>query len=87
MIFKPVPTSPYAYIKSPTQLDEGGTNEKKESGEQWHWHTKQRHMMKAELDDAFRVRKWVVVFLVLTGGVWVLVLGMVWRWMKYLLGF
>jgi len=54
--------------------------------EPWHWHTKQRHMMKAEMEDAFRVRKWVVVFLlgaVVVGGFGVVAVvrwvGYVWR--------
>ncbi|KAK0119240.1 hypothetical protein ONS95_008094 [Cadophora gregata] len=37
----------------------------REKAEPWHWHTKQRKMMRAEVEDAFKVRKWVVVFLVL----------------------
>jgi hypothetical protein len=64
-------------------LKEGKGEKEKEP---WHWHTKQRHMMKAEMDDAFRVRKWVVVFLVCSGvgvafcGVWVGSWGLyVWR--------
>ena len=51
--------------------------------EPWHWHTKQRHMMKAEMDDAFRVRKWVVVFLLAVGVVAIFgALGFV-RWLRY----
>ena len=40
-------------------------------------------MMKAEMDDAFRVRKWVVVFLLAVGVVAVFgAVGLV-RWVKY----
>jgi hypothetical protein len=48
-VFKPAP--PYAHIRSP----EGKSEE-----EPWHWHTKQREQMRAEVADAFRVRRWVV---------------------------
>jgi hypothetical protein len=39
-------------------------------------------MMAAEMEDAFRVRKWVVVFLLalLVGSL--ILLGMGWRWVK-----
>lgn len=60
--------SPYAYVKSPNAGKEGKGKGKEREREPWHWHTKQRHMMKAEMDDAFRVRKWVVVFLFACGG-------------------
>lgn len=43
------------------------------SGEKWHLHTKQKKMMKAEMSDAFKIRKWVMVFLVLGGGVFCVV--------------
>lgn len=82
-----MPASPYAYVKSSEKEEIRNKGEKKGGDEPWHWHTKQRHMMKAEMDEAFRVRKWVVVFLVLGVGIWVLLMGMVWRWMVYLLGF
>jgi len=40
-------------------------------------------MMKAEMDDAFRVRKWVVVFLLAVGVVAIFgALGFV-RWLRY----
>jgi hypothetical protein len=55
--------------------------------EKWYWHTKQRHMMKAEIEDAFKVRKWVVMFLFVTGGLWILLLMMFWSWMGSVLGF
>jgi hypothetical protein len=55
--------SPYAYVKSPDAKEDG----ERKDGEPWHWHTKQRKMMKAEMDDAFRLRKSVMVFLILAG--------------------
>jgi hypothetical protein len=62
---------------------EGKGGVKRKEDEPWHWHTKQRHMMKAEMDDAFRVRKWVVVFLLAVGVVAVFgAVGLV-RWVKY----
>jgi hypothetical protein len=88
LIYKSTPSSPYSYIRSPNSRSslykEGkGKEKEKEKDEPWHWHTKQRHMMKAEMDDAFRVRKWVVVFLlscaVLAGFGVVGVL----RWVRY----
>ncbi|KAF8866670.1 hypothetical protein BDZ45DRAFT_279872 [Acephala macrosclerotiorum] len=72
LVFKQVPESPYAYVKSPDGKErERSGNRSRTRGiegkgmeeEPWHWHTKQRHLMKAEMDDAFRVRKWVVVAL------------------------
>jgi hypothetical protein len=50
-------------VKSP---DAKGEVERKD-GEPWHWHTTQRKMMKAEMDDAFRLRKSVIVILILVG--------------------
>jgi hypothetical protein len=73
LVFKAVPEnrsrSPYAYIKSPDEKEGklGGEREKGKEEEPWHWHTKQRHLMKAEMDDAFKVRKWVVVFMAAFG--------------------
>ncbi len=64
--------SPYAYVKSPNANEKEGAVKNGGGGdEQWHWHTKQREMMKAEISDAFRIRNWVVVVLVLgmLGGV------------------
>ncbi|KAL2072616.1 hypothetical protein VTL71DRAFT_11959 [Oculimacula yallundae] len=49
-----------------------------EIDEPWHWHTKQKKMMRAELEDAFKLRKWVVLFLgavVFSGMIMVLLLG------------
>ncbi len=65
LVYKRVPTSPYAYVRSPNPSSSavnqpGKANVEKEP---WHWHSKQRQMMRAEVDDAFRVRKSVVVVL------------------------
>jgi len=74
-------SSPYAYVKSPTGEKVGVVSEsefkvkdvrgEKESdvnqGEKWYWRTKQKKMMRAEVADAFKIRKWVVGFLVLSG--------------------
>lgn len=87
MIWKSVPVSPYDYVKSPEKDAPGEKGKKKGGDEPWHWHTKQRHMMKAEMDEAFKVRKWVVMFLVVSGGTWLLAMGMLWRWVGHLLGF
>ncbi|KUJ22697.1 uncharacterized protein LY89DRAFT_680814 [Mollisia scopiformis] len=74
LVFKSVPESPYAYVKSPDARERsrsgqrnGSGTEKEREKEPWHWHTKQRHLMKAEMDDAFKVRKWVVIFMALMG--------------------
>lgn len=45
-------------------------------------------MMKAEMEDAFRVRKWVVVFLLCCGGavlmgVWTAVRWVEWVWRSW----
>lgn len=62
------PASPYAYLRSPGQKMTASLGSRKE--EPWYWHTKQRHMMAAEMDEAFRVRKWVLgmLALALVGG-------------------
>ncbi|PVH85813.1 hypothetical protein DL98DRAFT_511348 [Cadophora sp. DSE1049] len=62
--------------RSPRRSGEREREREKEKDEPWHWHTKQRKMMRAEVEDAFKVRKWVVVFLVLAavGGVGLLVM-------------
>ncbi|KAE8448372.1 hypothetical protein EG329_009616 [Mollisiaceae sp. DMI_Dod_QoI] len=94
LVFKPLSESPYAYVKSPDAKERSrsgtGTEQEKEK-EPWHWHTKQRHLMKAEMDDAFRVRKWVVVFMVLLGlatavGGAVLVRWCLWLWNNWKAG-
>lgn len=60
---------PYAYVQPPDVR----THEKRPAGERtvtgtkeepWHWHTKQRKMMRMEIADAFQMRKWVVVAMV-----------------------
>ena len=57
--------SPYAYVRSPDSGLKDGKGEG--NGEPWHWHTKQRKMMKAEVADAFRIRKSVLVGLAILG--------------------
>jgi len=58
---------------SPLSIGRGASRSRSRDGrsagitgekEAWHWHTKQRHLMKAEMEDAFKVRKWVVMFLI-----------------------
>jgi hypothetical protein len=87
LIYKPAFSSPYAYIKSPNKEKDGKGNGGKEGrgkeGEPWHWHTKQRHMMKAEMEDAFRLRKWVVLVLLAAGVVAVFGVMAVVRWVQY----
>ncbi|TVY14917.1 hypothetical protein LARI1_G008502 [Lachnellula arida] len=85
LIFKRVPEpSPYSYVTSPDAKSESGSGsgvrhvEGKE--EPWHWHTKQRKMMKAEMDDAFRMRGSVMVVLVLVGVGIAVAVGVVGRW-------
>lgn len=39
----------------------GGGREK--PAEKWHWHTMQRKQMQSEFDDAFKLRRWVVMVL------------------------
>jgi hypothetical protein len=50
--------------------------------EPWHWHTKQRKMMKAEVEEAFEMRKRVVVAMMvaLAGLAAGLVLFVNWVW-------
>ncbi|CZR51006.1 uncharacterized protein PAC_00881 [Phialocephala subalpina] len=93
LIFKKVEESPYAYVKSPDAKEgeraRSGTRQGKEGEkEPWHWHTKQRHLMKAEMDDAFKVRKWVLVFMALLGlgmaiGGTVVVRWCLWFWRNW----
>ncbi len=52
--------SPATDAKTPDGKGKGGGEES------WHWHTRQRGLMKAEMEDAYQMRKWVVV--VLLGG-------------------
>jgi hypothetical protein len=64
---------------------EGARYEHGEGGA-WHWHTNQRHMMKAELDDAFRMRNRVAVGILslvlafLAGCAWVV--GWFWGYVR-----
>jgi hypothetical protein len=72
--------SPYAYVQSPTGEKVGvvGENEfriknvtagseQQRENERWYWRTKQKKMMRAEVADAFKIRKWVVAFLACSG--------------------
>jgi len=51
--------------------------------EPWHWHTKQRKMMRAEVEDAFKVRKWVVGLLIFGGAMGAVGAVGVVRWMGF----
>ncbi|KAG9229017.1 hypothetical protein BJ875DRAFT_388228 [Amylocarpus encephaloides] len=69
---------PYAYVKAPVV---GGCKDGRERKErEWYYHSKQRHIMKAEFEDAFQMRNSVAV------GILAVVLGafyavvMVGRW-------
>ena len=55
---------------------------KGEEEERWYWHTMQRKQMKSEVSDAFRVRKWVVLALLLgsAGCLVVVTTGVRWVW-------
>ncbi|KAM3077580.1 hypothetical protein ACMFMG_006916 [Clarireedia jacksonii] len=72
LVFKP---QPYTYIRSPYREPLPGREERREErreDEPWHWHTKQRKMMKMEVSDAFEVRHTVLA------GMLVTVCGMGW---------
>lgn len=70
MLFKQDPT--YKYQSShlntkPTGEVEGEKAEvAKKTGEHWYWHTHQRKLMRMEVDDAFRIRRWVLVVMCVT---------------------
>ncbi|CAL3962332.1 unnamed protein product [Diplocarpon coronariae] len=60
---------PYAYVKSPASREmeqerDASSSSGRANEEPWHWHTKQGKMMRAEMEDAFKLRKWVVIALV-----------------------
>ena len=57
---------------------------REEGNEPWHWHTKQRMMMKAEVSDAFKIRKWVLVMLADAGVMGAFGAMMFVRWLVYL---
>ncbi|CAG8954372.1 hypothetical protein HYFRA_00005997 [Hymenoscyphus fraxineus] len=61
---------PYEYVGRERGGD-GGVGVEKKGGKggngEWYWHTKQRKMMKRELDDAFEIRNGVAVVLVVGG--------------------
>ncbi|KAI9053523.1 hypothetical protein LZ554_002478 [Drepanopeziza brunnea f. sp. 'monogermtubi'] len=68
LVFKGVSGSPYSYVRSPDAREKekgspgagdrgaNGKGRKEEKEEPWHWHTKQRKMMRAEMEDAFKLR-------------------------------
>ncbi|KAJ5032535.1 uncharacterized protein L3040_009136 [Drepanopeziza brunnea f. sp. 'multigermtubi'] len=74
LIFKEVSGGPYSYVRSPDAREKekekgspgagdrgaNGKGRKKGKEEPWHWHTKQRKMMRAEMEDAFKLRKWLM---------------------------
>ncbi|RDL40067.1 Uncharacterized protein BP5553_00046 [Venustampulla echinocandica] len=74
-------SSPYVYVKSPEAKSSGAGNGTREE-EPWHWHTHQRKMMKAEMDDAFRLRRSVMLVLIglLIGTILVLATVIRWGW-------
>lgn len=49
----------------------------KKAGEHWYWHTHQRKLMKMEVDDAFKIRHWVLwgmgaaALVLICAGLWV----------------
>ncbi|KAL3417957.1 hypothetical protein PVAG01_10967 [Phlyctema vagabunda] len=79
MIWKDSP-EPYAYVRSP-HPKEGASPEGKGTREPWHWHSKQKKMMKMEVADAFEIRKWVLTAMLVLGGVLVVVSWIVFRWL------
>lgn len=53
--------APYQYVRvDPSQPDAPTTGDE---GARWHYHTKQRKLMKMEAEDAFRIRGSVLVVL------------------------
>lgn len=53
--------APYQYVRvDRSRPDTSGTEDE---GTKWHYHTKQRKLLKLEAEDAFRIRGSVVVFL------------------------
>lgn len=54
--------------------------------EPWHWHTKQKKLMRAELEDAFKLRKWVVVCVLMGLAVGVAGVVVVGGWVGGVLG-
>ena len=53
---------------------------KEGDAERWYWHTKQKEMMRAEVEDAFLIRKWVVGVLLVWGAGMTLAGLVVGRW-------
>lgn len=53
--------SPYAYVRNPDG------EMRKVQDEEWYWHNNQRKMMRMEMVQAFDMRKWVLVMLIIGG--------------------
>lgn len=70
MLFKQNPTYKYrsSHVNTkPTGEIKGEKAEvAKKAGEHWYWHTHQRKLMRMEVDDAFRIRRWVMVVMCMT---------------------
>ncbi|EDN97929.1 predicted protein [Sclerotinia sclerotiorum 1980 UF-70] len=49
-----------AVVRSPYRGQHAEGDRKREE-EPWHWHTKQKKMMKMEVSDAFKFRQWVLI--------------------------
>ncbi|PBP19570.1 hypothetical protein BUE80_DR009589 [Diplocarpon rosae] len=76
---------PYAYVKSPGSREmepekDANSSPDRAKEEPWHWHTKQRKMMRAEMEDAFKLRKWVVIALIIGIVSAAVVVWMLGRW-------
>ncbi|KAJ4396856.1 hypothetical protein N0V93_001078 [Gnomoniopsis smithogilvyi] len=53
--------TPYQYVR--VDRSKQGTPMTRDEGTKWHYHTKQRKLMKMEAEDAFRIRGSVLVIL------------------------
>ncbi|ROW11562.1 hypothetical protein VMCG_01470 [Cytospora schulzeri] len=72
--------APYKYVKmSPTKAKAPAASDE---GTRWYYHRKQRKLMKMEVDDAFQIRRTVLVVLGLLGVVasWALWWVVWWIW-------
>lgn len=55
--------APYQYVRVDASGPNAITSSEKEEGKRWHYHTKQRKLMKMEVEDAFQIRGSVLVVL------------------------
>lgn len=55
--------SPYQYVRVNAISPAAIAPSEKDEGQRWHYHTKQRKLMKMEVDDAFHIRGSVLVVL------------------------